>query len=90
MHTSMKRKSAEICLTLGFFLSFIRHVSTLSITVNELECVYENVLSEGDTISGNFVVMDHEIFWPIDHPGLEFTVSFLYTFDFYISIILLY
>ncbi|KAK3193693.1 hypothetical protein Dsin_025003 [Dipteronia sinensis] len=75
MHTSMKRKSAEICLILGFFLSFIRHVSTLSITVNELECVYENVLSEGDTISGNFVVMDHEIFWPTDHPGLEFTVT---------------
>lgn len=77
----MRRRSAEICLILGFMLSFIRHVSTLSITVTDVECVYENVLYEGDTFTGNFVVIDHEIFWNSDHPGIDLTVSpFVHTF----------
>ncbi|KAJ4727407.1 Transmembrane emp24 domain-containing protein [Melia azedarach] len=71
----MRRRSAEICLILGFMLSFIRHVSTLSITVTDVECVYENVLYEGDTFTGNFVVIDHEIFWNSDHPGIDLTVT---------------
>ena len=33
----------------------------------ELECVY--VLHGGDTISRNFVVVDHDIFWSSDHPA---------------------
>ena len=52
-----------------------RNVAALSITVTELECVSEQVLYEGDTISGNFVAIDHDIFWSHDHPGIEFTVS---------------
>ncbi|GAB2210223.1 hypothetical protein Drorol1_Dr00015483 [Drosera rotundifolia] len=47
----------------------------LSVTVNELECVSEYVLYEGDTVSGNFVVVDHDVFWNSDHPGIDFTVT---------------
>ncbi|XP_039050880.1 transmembrane emp24 domain-containing protein p24beta3-like [Hibiscus syriacus] len=48
---------------------------TLSVTVNDVECVYEYVIYEGDTISGNFVVVVHDIFWGSDHPGIDFTVT---------------
>ncbi|XP_012487206.1 transmembrane emp24 domain-containing protein p24beta3 [Gossypium raimondii] len=51
------------------------NVSSLSVNVNNIECVYEYVLYEGDTISGNFVVVDHDIFWGSDHPGIDFTVT---------------
>ncbi|MFS7967601.1 putative GOLD domain-containing protein [Helianthus anomalus] len=62
---------------LGFLLlsAFIGDVSALSVTVNDVECVYEYVLYEGDTVSGNFVVVDHDIFWSSDHPGIDFIVS---------------
>ncbi|XP_052191293.1 transmembrane emp24 domain-containing protein p24beta3 [Diospyros lotus] len=56
-------------------LSFIGNLSALSVTVNEIECVYEYVLYDGDTVSGNFVVENHEIFWGSDHPGIDFTVT---------------
>ncbi|KAG2722243.1 hypothetical protein I3843_02G104400 [Carya illinoinensis] len=55
--------------------SFLGRISSLSVTVNDLECVYEYVLYEGDTVSGNFVVVDHDIFWSSDHPGIDFTVT---------------
>lgn len=67
---------------LGFLLLFftlIRELSALSITVNDVECVYEYVLYEGDTISGNFVVVDHDIFWGSDHPGIDMIVSQLHS-----------
>ncbi|XP_010259153.1 PREDICTED: transmembrane emp24 domain-containing protein p24beta3-like [Nelumbo nucifera] len=67
--------SVEMFLFLGLLLSFFRHLSALSITVNDVECVYEYVLYEGDSVSGNFVVVDHEIFWSSDHPGIDFTVT---------------
>ncbi|KAI3993126.1 hypothetical protein MKX01_009869 [Papaver californicum] len=70
-----KMGSMKICLILGFLLSFVSHISSLSVTVNDMECVYEYVLYEGDTISGNFVVVDHDIFWSSDHPGIDFTVT---------------
>lgn len=66
------KMSALICLLL---FNWASNVSSLSVTVSEMECVYEYVLYEGDTISGNFVVVDHEIFWSSDHPGIDFTVS---------------
>ncbi|KAF3652658.1 Transmembrane emp24 domain-containing protein p24beta3 [Capsicum annuum] len=53
--------------------SFVGEISALSVTVNDVECVQEYVLYEGDTISGNFVVVDHDIFWNSDHPGIDFT-----------------
>ncbi|RZC48941.1 hypothetical protein C5167_017368 [Papaver somniferum] len=70
-----KMGSMKICLILGFLLSFVSHISSLSVTVNDMECVYEYVLYEGDTVSGNFVVVDHDIFWSSDHPGIDFTVT---------------
>ncbi|KAG9131907.1 hypothetical protein Leryth_022578 [Lithospermum erythrorhizon] len=50
-------------------------VEPLGIIVNEDECVSEYVLYEEDTIQGHFVVVDHDIFWGSDHPGLDFSVS---------------
>ncbi|XP_022760183.1 transmembrane emp24 domain-containing protein p24beta3-like [Durio zibethinus] len=56
-------------------LNWLINVSSLSVTVNDVECVYEYVLYEGDSVSGNFVVVDHDIFWGSDHPGIDFTVT---------------
>ncbi|PIA31632.1 hypothetical protein AQUCO_04900142v1 [Aquilegia coerulea] len=75
MERRKRNGSVKLCIILGFLLNIIGHLSALSITVNDVECVYEYVLYEGDTISGNFVVVDHDIFWSSDHPGLDFTVS---------------
>ncbi|RAL38789.1 hypothetical protein DM860_013470 [Cuscuta australis] len=66
----------RVCsLMVTVLLSFVSDLSALSVTVNDVECVYEYVLYEGDTISGNFVVVDHDIFWSSDHPGIDFTVT---------------
>ncbi|KAF9607052.1 hypothetical protein IFM89_030825 [Coptis chinensis] len=70
------RSETKLCIILGIFMTlFLRNISALSITVNDVECVSEYVLYEGDNISGNFVVVDHDIFWSSDHPGIDFTVS---------------
>ena len=62
-------------MVLGLLFSYyVSELSGLAVTVNDMECVYEYVLYEGDTISGNFVVVDHDIFWSSDHPGIDFTV----------------
>ncbi|KAH0468097.1 hypothetical protein IEQ34_003130 [Dendrobium chrysotoxum] len=69
------------CRNWGLFLLLIllagwpRRLSALSVTVTGTECVYEFVAFDGDTVSGNFVVVDHDIFWGSDHPGLDLTVS---------------
>ena len=76
METITRFVSAKFCFVLGFLLSWsVRHVYSLSIKVVEVECVSELVLHEGDIISGNFVVVDHEIFWNSEHPGIDFSVS---------------
>ncbi|XP_073149922.1 transmembrane emp24 domain-containing protein p24beta3-like [Henckelia pumila] len=62
-------------LLMLLFVAIVNRVSALSVTVNDVECVYEYVLYEGDTVSGNFVVVDHDIFWGSDHPGIDFTVT---------------
>ncbi|VAI21794.1 unnamed protein product [Triticum turgidum subsp. durum] len=46
----------------------------LSVTVTDTECIHEFVPYEGDSVSGNFVVVDHDIFWSSDHPGIDLTV----------------
>ncbi|KAI3459428.1 hypothetical protein Pfo_016091 [Paulownia fortunei] len=56
-------------------LSMVSHITALSLTVSNVECVYEYVFYEGDTVSGNFVVADHDIFWNSEHPGIDFTVT---------------
>lgn len=63
-----------LALLVILVFSFVGDLSALSVTVNDVECVQEYVLYEGDTISGNFVVVDHDIFWNSDHPGIDFTV----------------
>ncbi|KAG6520815.1 hypothetical protein ZIOFF_017876 [Zingiber officinale] len=73
-----KRRSIslrEVFLIVGLLLGCPCRLSALSVTVNDVECVYEFVLYEGDTISGNFVVVDHDIFWSSDHPGIDFIVT---------------
>lgn len=70
----MKFSKVYVMVTLLLF-SFVRDLSALSVTVNDVECVYEYVLYEGDTVSGNFVVVDHDIFWSSDHPGIDFIVT---------------
>ncbi|RZS19826.1 hypothetical protein BHM03_00052264, partial [Ensete ventricosum] len=69
---------AEVFLILGLLATVPCRLSALSVTVNEVECVYEFVLYEGDTVSGNFVVVDHDIFWNSDHPGIDLVVSLSY------------
>lgn len=66
--------AAYVLLAL-LLLTTASRVSALSVTVHEMECIYEYVLYEGDTVSGNFVVVDHDIFWSSDHPGIDFTVT---------------
>lgn len=65
----------EVLLILGLLLICPQRVSALSVTVNDVECVYEYVVYDGDTISGNFVVVDHDLFWSSDHPGIDLVVS---------------
>ncbi|KAF5752334.1 transmembrane emp24 domain-containing protein p24beta3-like [Tripterygium wilfordii] len=69
------RCGGEIYLLALLFVSSIGRISGLSVTVTDTECVQEYVLYEGDSVSGNFVVVDHDIFWSSDHPGIDFTVT---------------
>ncbi|KAL0433735.1 UNVERIFIED_CONTAM: Transmembrane emp24 domain-containing protein p24beta3 [Sesamum latifolium] len=55
-------------------LSMLSRMSALSVTVSDVECVYEYVSYDGDTVSGNFVV-DDQAYWSSDHPGVGFTVT---------------
>lgn len=57
-------------------LGFLHYTTCFSFVVNELECIYENAEYEGDIVSGNFVVVDHDIFWVFGHPEIDFIVSF--------------
>uniref|UniRef100_A0A2P2JMD8 Uncharacterized protein MANES_03G172900 n=1 Tax=Rhizophora mucronata TaxID=61149 RepID=A0A2P2JMD8_RHIMU len=65
----------QICVVAALLLTFICRTASLSVTVHDVECVEEYVLYEGDTVSGNFVVVDHEIFWSSDHPGIDLIVT---------------
>ncbi|XAR58581.1 hypothetical protein NMG60_11014048 [Bertholletia excelsa] len=69
------RLSSKICIVICCLLSFIRYVSSLSITVTSVECISENVMYDDDVVYGNFVVVDHEIFWTSDHPGIDLTIT---------------
>ncbi|GLU08927.1 hypothetical protein SLE2022_258110 [Rubroshorea leprosula] len=72
----MERRWGKMWVLMGLLLfSWVSDVSSLSVTVNNVECVYEYVLYEGDNVSGNFVVVDHDIFWSSDHPGIDFIVT---------------
>ncbi|XP_009370753.1 transmembrane emp24 domain-containing protein p24beta3-like [Pyrus x bretschneideri] len=78
MEKQKRFETAKICVAYSVLMSFIGNgnvATALSITVMELECVLEQVLYEGDTVSGNFVAIDHDIFWSSDHPGIDFTAT---------------
>ncbi|PIN06672.1 putative cargo transport protein EMP24 (p24 protein family) [Handroanthus impetiginosus] len=71
------RGAAEGCALFGLLLlSIMSRISALSVTVSDVECVCEYVFYEGDTVSGNFVVADHNTFWHSDQlPSIDFTVT---------------
>ncbi|KZV57052.1 transmembrane emp24 domain-containing protein p24beta3 [Dorcoceras hygrometricum] len=72
----LRSASAASTSSLSFlFLIFLGGVSALSVTVNNVECVYEYVFREGDSVSGNFVAVDHDVYWPSDDAGIDFTVT---------------
>ncbi|XP_031474084.1 transmembrane emp24 domain-containing protein p24beta3-like [Nymphaea colorata] len=48
--------------------------SALTVTLNDVECISEYVISEGDIMSGSFVVDDHDAFWRYDQTGIDFSV----------------
>ncbi|OAY76073.1 Transmembrane emp24 domain-containing protein p24beta3 [Ananas comosus] len=64
-----------LAISLVILASFLRSASALSVTVADEECIYEFVASEGDTVSGNFVVMDHDSFWDSDESGVDLVVT---------------
>ncbi|XP_020586010.1 transmembrane emp24 domain-containing protein p24beta3-like [Phalaenopsis equestris] len=74
---NMKRSCGiwEVFSFLLLLASWPRRLSALSVTVTDTECVYDFVQFDGDIVSGNFVVVDHDIFWGSDHPGLDLTIS---------------
>ncbi|KAG5415569.1 hypothetical protein IGI04_003136 [Brassica rapa subsp. trilocularis] len=72
---AMRNTKINVLALVGLILlNSINPISSLSVTVEEDECVQEYVLYEGDTVSGNFVVVDHDVFWGPDHPGIDFTL----------------
>ncbi|KAK3190139.1 hypothetical protein Dsin_029700 [Dipteronia sinensis] len=75
----MERRQRPRCtstyMIIALLMCLIVRISSLSVTVNDIECVYEYVIYEDDTVSGNFVVVDHDIFWGSDHPGIDLTVT---------------
>lgn len=96
MEQAQGKKSAKMWMVLiCLMLSFFGRIESLSVTVNDVECIYEYVLYEGDSVTGNFVVVDHDIFWSSDHPGIDFTVSQIpnsaipsYRFSNFVSVVL--
>ncbi|XP_020579855.1 transmembrane emp24 domain-containing protein p24beta3-like [Phalaenopsis equestris] len=66
--------SAAALLLLGLLIQLPLRLSGIAVTVHDVECVYEFVQFEGDTVSGNFVAIDHDVFWGSDHPGVDLIV----------------
>ncbi|KAJ0035609.1 hypothetical protein Pint_24736 [Pistacia integerrima] len=75
MERRQRQKLVATYIIVALLVSLIGRISSLSVTVNDEECISEYVIYEGDTVSGNFVVVDHDIFWGSDHPGIDFTVT---------------
>ncbi|PWZ24105.1 Transmembrane emp24 domain-containing protein p24beta3 [Zea mays] len=71
------RPAALLVVALAAVLSAAWRADALSVTVTDTECIHEFVPYEGDTVSGNFVVVDHDIFWSSDHPGIDLTLQLM-------------
>ena len=67
--------AALLCLLM---LSASWRAAALSLIVTDVECVYEYVYYNDDTVSGNFVVVDHDASWRSTNPGVDFTVLHLH------------
>lgn len=65
---------ALLLVSHSFSLNSIQQVDSLAITLKDVECLYENVSYTGHIVFGNFVIMDHNIFWHSNHPQIDFTV----------------
>lgn len=59
-------------LAIVFFLA--GHAAGLRMAVMRTECLTEEV-SEGDMVTGSFVVLDHQSAWAEQHPGMDLGVS---------------
>ncbi|MDV3195264.1 MAG: hypothetical protein Q8881_03370 [Sweet potato little leaf phytoplasma] len=66
---------ALLLVSHAFSLYFIHQVDALAITLKDVECLYENVSYTGDIVFGNFVIMDHHVFWRSNHPRIDFSVG---------------
>lgn len=66
-----KRSVKKWMLLMCLMLSFVDDMESLSMTMNEIERVYKYVLYEDDTVSRNFVVVNHDIFWRSNHLGID-------------------
>ncbi|XP_042061034.1 transmembrane emp24 domain-containing protein p24beta3-like [Salvia splendens] len=64
--------AALLCLLM---MSASWRAAALSLIVTDVECVYEYVYYKDDTVSGNFVVVDHDASWRSSNPGVDFTVT---------------
>ncbi|XP_057783349.1 transmembrane emp24 domain-containing protein p24beta3-like [Salvia miltiorrhiza] len=76
MTKGMGRRGGEaatlLCLLM---LSAVWRAAALSLIVSDVECVYEYVFYKDDTVSGNFVVIDHDAAWSSGRAGIDFTVT---------------
>jgi len=63
-----------VLLVVGLAAISARSSHALVLTVQNTECVWEDVEYDNDIVSGNFVVLDQDVFWGSDHPGIELLV----------------
>lgn len=79
--------AALLCLLM---LSTAWRAAALSLIVSDVECVYEYVYYKDDTVSGNFVVVDHDATGSSAHPGVDFTVLDLFLFIYICTCVCVY
>lgn len=71
----MNSRAPCLLVSLWCFSHLFHLCAGLQFTVQGTECLYENVDFEGDLVSGNYVVVDHDVFWRDDHAEVDFTVT---------------
>eukprot|EP00244_Chara_vulgaris_P008232 TRINITY_DN3163_c0_g1_i1.p1 TRINITY_DN3163_c0_g1~~TRINITY_DN3163_c0_g1_i1.p1 ORF type:complete len:223 (-),score=31.52 TRINITY_DN3163_c0_g1_i1:204-872(-) len=54
---------------------FSCHVAAVQLTIEKSECVYEDIQSEGDFVTGSFVVYGSEHGWASDEQGMDVQVT---------------
>ncbi|XP_062186227.1 transmembrane emp24 domain-containing protein p24beta3-like [Phragmites australis] len=75
-HMARWRPAMLLVLAVALVAAAGWRADALSVTVTDTtECIHEFVPYEGDSVTGNFVVVDHDIFWSSDHPGIDLMVT---------------